>query len=157
MERLTKTQLPILISYSSPFVVLLALTLNIVLLNIGLAMSSFRLLILSAAFPAGFSLGRFLYLKRSHIEIAYDDEAFRVFKGAKEVTQGKWRSFRAVSIILDQFGKPDLRLYKTIGGDHVDLPISKTNARPQEFRDYVQELVLAKKATSASLQVSEVS
>jgi len=82
-----------------------------------------------------------VYVKRSHIEILFDDAMFKVFKGSKETASGLWRSYKFVSIALDQFGRPDLRLYKVLGEEHVDLPISRTNADPQGFRDYVQGLL----------------
>jgi hypothetical protein len=61
-----------------------------------------------------------------------------------------------VSLVLDQFGKPNLRLYKTKGGEYVDLPISRTNAEPQRFRDYAQSLVTGQRPRGVSPQVSEV-
>jgi hypothetical protein len=61
-----------------------------------------------------------------------------------------------VSLVLDQFGKPNLRLYKTKGGEHLDLPISRTNAEPQRFRDHVQSLVTGQRPRGASPQVAEV-
>lgn len=157
MEKLTRTQVSLLASYSSPFILLTALGINIWFVGLGLSSSPLRLIFLSAAFPVGFALGRIIYVKRSHVEITFDDEMFHVVKGGHEVAQGKWRSYKFVSIILDQFGRPDLRLYRSLEGDFVDLPVSRTNARPQEFRDYVQKLLLGKKSVQASLQVVEVS
>src|SRR5437879_7856768 len=57
--------------------------------------------------------------------------SFSIIKGSKEIANGPWRSYKNVSIILDRYGRPNLRLYKSVGGEYVDLPISKTNAKPR--------------------------
>ena len=158
MNKLTRTQLSVLASYSSPFILLSALTINIWLMNAGLSSTPFKLVFLSASFPIGLAIGRMVYFWHSHVEIAFDDETFHVFRGRGEVAQGQWRSYKIVSIVLDRYGRPDLRLYKSLDGDYQDLPISRTNAKPQEFRDYVQQKLLAKrKHTESSLQVVEAS
>ncbi len=157
MEKLTRTQVSLLVSYSSPFVFITALGLNLTIFNLGITGGTAKLLVLSLAFPIGFLFGRLLYFKRSHVEIQYDDETFQVFKGRRKVTEGRWRSYRTASIILDQFRRPDLRLYISLDGEHVDLPISRTNARPQQFRDHVQKALLSKKGLSPSLPVVEAS
>lgn len=115
-----------------------------------------RLVFLAAAIPIGFSFGRLIYLKRSHVEIFFDEKEFRVKKGNRETVGGNWRNYKLVSIRLDQFGRPDLRLYKSADGDFVDLPISRTNADPQKFRDHVQGLISRRVATP-SLQLVEAS
>jgi len=138
-----------------PFVLLSALTINILLQANGLSGTSYRLFFLSAAFPIGFSIGRAIYLRWSHIQIAFDSMSFSVIKGSKEITNGLWRSYRNVSIILDRYGKPNLRLYKSIDGEYVDIPISKTNAKPQEFRDFVQRLLSTQRSQRISPQAVE--
>jgi hypothetical protein len=145
MDKLSKTQLSTLASYSSPFVLIVALGLNACLAVAGLSASPLRLLVLSAAVPIGFSVGRLIYLKRSHVEILLDDHEFQILKGGKDVGQGRWRDFKEVSIILDQFARPNLRLYKSVSGEYLDIPTSKTNAKPQELRDHVQELLTGKR------------
>jgi hypothetical protein len=154
MDKLTKTQLSTLASYSSPFVLIVALGLNAWLTFAGLSISPLRLLVLSVAVPVGFSIGRLIYLKRSHVEILLDDYEFQILKGGKDVGHGKWRDYKEVSIILDQFARPNLRLYKSISGEYLELPISKTNARPQELRDHVQQLLTGKRV-SPSLRFVE--
>jgi hypothetical protein len=147
MDKLAKTQLSTLASYSSPFVLIIALGLNTWLALSGLSASPLRPLVLSAAVPIGFSIGRLIYLKRSHVEIFLDDREFQVLKGGKEAWRGKWKDFKVVSIILDQFSRPNLRLYKSAFGEYIDLPTSKTNAKPQELRDHVQELLNGKRVS----------
>jgi len=100
-------------------------------------------------------VGRLIYVKRSHIEILFDDISFRVIKGSKETQTGSWRSFRLVSLVLDQLGKPNLRLYRSLKGEYIDLPISRTNADPQRFRDYVQSLISEVRVKEATPQVVE--
>jgi hypothetical protein len=139
-----------------PFVFLSAIVINTLLQANGLSGTPYRLVFLSAAFPVGFSVGRAIYLKQSHVEILFDTTTFRVVKGSKEVVSGFWRSYRYVSILLDRYGRPNLRLYKSMDGDHVDLPIFKTNARPQEFRDHVQGLLSAQRPERISPRVVEV-
>ncbi len=141
VERLTKTQLSVLASYSMPFVLLSALVINSLLQAYAISGGLTRLVFLSGTFPIGFSIGREIYLRRSHVEILFDGATFRIIKGSKEIASGSWRSYRHVSIVLDQYGRPILRLYKSIDGEHVDLPVFKTNARPQEFRNHVQQLL----------------
>ena len=138
-----------------PFVLLTALVINAILQSYALSGSLTRLIFLSASFPIGFSLGRLVYLRRSHVEILYDDATFSVTKGSREVLSGFWRSYKYVSIVLDGYGRPDLRLYKTIGGDHIDLPVSRTNGDPQGFRDYVQRLLSAQRQRNLNPQVVE--
>ncbi len=121
-----------------PFVLLIALVISDILQAYGFLETLPRLVFLSASFPVGFSLGRLIYVRRSHVEILFDDAMFRVFKGTKETKSDLWKNYKFVSIALDQYGRPDLRLYKTLDGDYVNLPISRTNAEPQGFRDYVQ-------------------
>jgi hypothetical protein len=121
-----------------PFVLIIALMISAFLQAYGLPGTLARLVFLSASFPIGFSIGRTLYMRRSHVEILFDNIMFRLMKGSREVTAGFWKSYKYVSIVLDQYGRPDLRLYKTLGGEHFDLPISRTNADPQGFRDFVQ-------------------
>lgn len=154
MDRLTKTQLSTLASYSSPFVLIIALGLNAWLALAGLSTSPLRLIVLSAAVPIGFSIGRLIYLKKSHIEILIDDLEFQILKGGKDVGHGKWKDYKDVSIILDQFGRPNLRLYKPVSGEYLELPSSKTNAKPQELRDHVQRLLTGKRL-SPSLRFVE--
>jgi hypothetical protein len=156
MNRLTRTQLSLLASYSSPFVLLSAIAINGWLASSGLSTAPFKLVFLSASFPIGFAIGRLIYTKRSHIEITFDEESFQVLKGGKELANDKWRNYRLVSIVLDQFGRPNLRLYKSMDGDFQDLPVSRTNAKPQEFRNYVQTLLGKKNPTGPSLQAVEV-
>lgn len=155
MNKLTRTQLSLLASYSSPFVLLSAIGINAWLVSLGLSTAPFKLVFLSASFPIGFAIGRLIYTKRSHIEIAFDEESFQVLKGGKELVHDEWRNYGLVSIVLDQFGRPNLRLYKSMEGDYQELPVSRTNAKPQEFRDYVQTLLGKKKSTGPSLQVVE--
>ena len=124
-----------------PFVLVIALVISGVLQVYGIPGTLTRLIFLSASFPAGFAIGRLIYMRTSHVEIFFDDVTFRVIKGTKETASGLWRSYRFVSIILDRYGRPDMRLYKTLEGDYVDLPISRTNADPQGFRDHVQRLL----------------
>jgi len=157
MEKLSKLQLPILVFYSSPFVLLSALGINTWLVSSGLSASPLRLILLSASFPLGLAIGRTIYLRRSHVEILFDNDAFYVFKGKRDKSHGQWKNYKMVSIILDQFGRADLRLYKSPGGEHTDLPLSKTNARLQEFRDYVQKRLLLAKAEVSSPQAVEAS
>lgn len=144
-----------LAAYSMPFTLIVALVINALLQSYGLSGTLARLVFLSASFPIGFSLGRAIYMRKSHVEILFDNMMFRLIKGSSEVTTGLWRSYRYVSIVLDQYGRPDLRLYKTIDGEHVDLPISRTNADPQGFRDYVQRQLLTQDTQRVSPQVVE--
>jgi hypothetical protein len=155
MEKLTKTQIPILASYSMPLVLLAALAINVVLVAFQISGGPLRLVFLAGSFPIGFLFGRLIYSKRSHIEIQFDDSTFRVIRGSKEVVTGFWNSYRIVSLVLDQLGKPNLRLYKTKGGEYLDLPISRTNAEPQRFRDHVQALVQGQRPKGISPQVVE--
>jgi hypothetical protein len=96
-----------------------------------------------------------IYVRKSHVEILFDDATFRVMKGSKESVSGLWRSYKFVSIILDRYGRPDLRLYKTLDGEFVDLPISRTNADPQGLRDYVQRLLSGPGTQRVNPQVVE--
>ncbi len=154
-ERLSKTQLPVLASYSSLFILLSAIAINLWLAGSGRPYAELRLFLLSASFPIGLGIGRLIYLRRSHVTVTFDDESFRVVKGRKQVADGNWKAYRFVSLVLDQFGRADLRLYKTLDGEHQDLPISKTNAKPQEFRDLVQKsLISAKKAPRGTFDES---
>ena len=155
MEKLTKTQVPILASYSMPLVLLSAFVINALLVVFHISGGTLRLVLLAGSFPVGFVFGRLIYNKRSHVEIQFDNSTFRVIKGSKEIVTGFWRSYRIVSLVVDQFGKPNLRLYKTKGGEHVDLPISRTNAEPQRFRDYAQSLVTGQRPRWISPQVAE--
>jgi hypothetical protein len=157
MEKLTKTQVPILASYSMPLVLLSAFVINALLVTFQVSGGTLRLLLLAGSFPIGFVFGRLIYTRRSHIEIQFDSSTFRVIKGSKEVVTGFWKSYRMVSLVIDQFGKPNLRLYKTKEGEHVDLPISRTNAEPQRFRDYAQSLVTGQRPRGISPQVAEAS
>lgn len=156
LETLTKTQVPVLISYSMPFVLLSALIINNSLLASGLSGTPTRLLLLSASFPIGFSIGRAIYIRWSHTQITFDSTTFSVTKGSKEILNDSWRNYKTVSIIMDRYGRPNLRLYKPSDEEFSDLPISKTNAKPLEFRDFVQNLLSPRKAQRASLQVAEV-
>jgi hypothetical protein len=155
MEKLTKTQVSILASYSMPLVLVAALVINALLVTFHVSGGAERLVLLAGSFPIGFVLGRLIYVRRSHVEIQFDDSTFRVIRGSKEVATGFWKGYRMVSLILDQFGKPNLRLYKTNGGEYVDLPISRTNAEPQRFRDHVQSLVVGQRPRGISPQVVE--
>ncbi|TMI30729.1 hypothetical protein E6H27_06900 [Candidatus Bathyarchaeota archaeon] len=155
MGKLTKIQIPVLASYSMPFVLLWALVINAILANYHVTGGPLKILFLGAAFPLGFLVGRLIYVKRSHIEILFDDISFRVIKGSKETQTGSWRSFRLVSLVLDQLGKPNLRLYRSLKGEYIDLPISRTNADPQRFRDYVQSLISEVRVKEATPQVVE--
>lgn len=124
-----------------PFVLLVAIVISDALQAYSISGTLSRLVFLSASFPIGFVIGRTIYLRRSHVEILFDDATFRLIKGSHEVLSGLWSSYKFVSIVLDKYGRPDLRLYKTLEGDSVDLPISRTNADPQGFRDHVQRLL----------------
>jgi hypothetical protein len=140
----------VLAAYSMPFVLVIALVISAFLQAYGFPGTLARLIFLSASFPIGFSLGRTVYLRRSHVEIMFDNIMFRLIKGSREVTADLWKSYEHVSIVLDQYGRPDLRLYKSLGGEHIDLPISRTNVDPQGFRDFVQRQL----STSGPQQVS---
>jgi len=155
LTKLTRTQLSVLASYSSPFVLIIALSINIILANAGLGATPFKLILLSASFPIGFGIGKIIYMKRSNVEITFDDKSFQVLKGGKVLVHDDWRNYRLVSIHLDKYARPDLRLYKTRDGSFQDLPISRTNAQPQEFRDYVQTLIETKRTTEPNPQVVE--
>src|SRR5439155_25228249 len=123
-----------------PFVLLSAFIINGLLTTLQITGGSLRLVILGAAFPAGFIVGRFIYSRKSHVEITFDDSAFRLFKGSTQVASGFWRNYQLVSLVLDKLAKPNLRLYKSAGAEDVDLPISKTNAEPQPCRKHIQSL-----------------
>jgi hypothetical protein len=138
-----------------PFVLLSALILNSLVQANGLSATPFRLLLLSAAFPIGFSIGRSIYLRWAHIKIEFDSMGFIVMKGSKEIANGSWRSYKDVSIIIDRYGRPNLRLYKSLDGEYSDLPISKTSAKPQAFRDFVKDLVSTHELRKTSPQVAE--
>jgi len=138
-----------------PFVLISALVINVLLVNYHVTGGPLKILFLGGAFPVGFLVGRLIYVKRSHVEILFDDVSFRVIKGSKETQTGFWRSFRLVSLVLDQFGKPNLRLYRSSEGEYVDLPISRTNADAQKFRDYVQSLISGVRIRKATPQVVE--
>jgi len=138
-----------------PFVLLSALVINGLLVNYHVTGGPLKILFLGAAFPLGLLLGRLIYVRRSHVQILFDDMSFRVIKGSREAQTGFWRSFRLVSLVLDQFGKPNLRLYRSAEGEYVDLPISRTNADPQRFRDYAQSLVSGIRVRKATPQVVE--
>ncbi len=155
MEELTKTQVSVLVSYSMPFVLLSAIVLNAFLQDTGLSGTVYRLVFLSASFPIGLSVGRAIYLRWSHVQISFDDISFSVIKGSKEIAAGLWSSYSHISILMDRYGRPNLRLYESIDGDHVDLPISKTNVKPQEFRDHVRPFLATRKTQRISPQVVE--
>lgn len=138
-----------------PFVLLSALIINNLLQANGLSGSPYRLLFLSTSFPIGFSIGRVIYVRLSHVRIEFDSVRFAVVKGSKEILNDSWRAYRNVSIILDRYGRPNLRLYKSVDGEYAELPISKTNAKPQEFRDFVQNLLSPQKSQRVSPQVVE--
>lgn len=140
-----------------PFVLISALVINTLLRSYSLDAPLYRIVFLSTAFPIGFSVGRAIYLRYSHIKIPFDDTNFSVIKGSRETESGYWRSFRYVSIVLDRYGRPNLRLYRTMDGEHLDLPISKTNAKPQEFRDHVQRLLAPQKSNRLIPRVVEAS
>ena len=154
MEKLAKIQLTVLASYSMPFVLLSALLINSLLVDYHVTGGSLKILFLGGAFPLGFLAGRLIYVKRSHVEILFDD-SFSVIKGSRQTETGSWRNFRLVSLVLDQFGKPNLRLYRALEGEYVDLPISKTNADPQRFRDHVQSLISGVRIRKTTPQVVE--
>ena len=137
-----------------PFVLMSAIFIDSMLVTLGLSDPTSKLVLLGTSFPIGFIIGRTIYVKKSHIEILIDRSTFQVFKGSKPVLSGSWRSYRLTSLVLDNMGKANLRLYRSVGGDFVELPISKTNAEPQKFRDYVQSLI-SKTPISASPQVAE--
>jgi hypothetical protein len=137
-----------------PLVLLAALVINAFLVTFHIP-GTLRLVLLAGSFPVGFVFGRLIYSRRSHVKIEFDNSTFRVIRGTKEVATGFWKNYRVVSLVLDQLGKPNLRLYKTKGGEHVDLPISRTNAEPQRFRDYVQSLVMGQRPKGISPQVAE--
>ncbi len=139
-----------------PFVLLSALAINVILVNYHITSGPLKILFLGAAFPVGFLAGKLIYVKRSHVEILFDDISFRVIKGSKETQTGSWRSFRLVSLVLDQLGKPNLRLYRSLKGEYVDIPISRTNADPQKFRNYVQSLISEVRLKEPTPQVVEV-
>lgn len=143
------------ISYSMPFVLISAIVINNLILAYDLSGTPFRLVYLSTAFPIGFSIGRAIYLKWSHIQISFDTQSFKVTKGSREVANDFWRSYKIVSIALDRYGRPNLRLYRSMDGEYSELPISRTNAKPQEFRDFVQGLISARKTRRISPQVVE--
>jgi len=155
MTRLTRTQLSVLSSYSSPFVLLAAISINLAMASSGLSTSPLRFILLSASFPIGFGIGKIIYVRRSNVEITFDDESFQVFKGGKVILHDNWENYKLVSIHLDQYGRPDLRLYKAFDNDFQELPISRTNAQPQEFRDYVQTVIGRRRKTESTLQVVE--
>jgi hypothetical protein len=155
LENLTKTQVSVLVSYSMPFVLLLAIVINAILQNSGLSGTPYRLIFLSAAFPIGLSAGRAIYLRWSHVRISFDAISFSVTKGSKEIASGFWLSYNHVSILIDRYGRPNLRLYKSIDGDHADLPISKTNAMPQEFRNQVRRFLSTQRTQRITPQVAE--
>ena len=155
MEKLAKIQLTVLASYSMPFVLLSALLINSLLVDYHVTGGSLKILFLGGAFPLGFLAGRLIYVKRSHVEILFDDFSFSVIKGSRQIETGSWRNFRLVSLVLDQFGKPNLRLYRALEGEYVDLPISKTNADPQRFRDHVQSLISGVRIRKTTPQVVE--
>ena len=155
MTKLTRTQLSVLASYSSPFVLIVAISINIILASSGLSTTPFKLLLLSASFPIGFGIGKIIYMKRSNVEINFDDESFQLSKGGKILISDNWKNYKLVSIHMDQYGRPDLRLYKTPDGEFQDLPISRTNAQLQEFRDYVQARIATRTARESNLQVVE--
>lgn len=138
-----------------PFVLLVALVISGALQGYSISGSLTRIVFLSASFPVGFVIGRMIYMRRSHVEILFDDATFRLIKGSKETSSGLWRSYKFVSIVLDRYGRPDLRLYKTLEGESVDLPISRTNADPQGFRDYVQRILSGPGTQRVSPQVVE--
>lgn len=152
MEELTKTQVSVLVSYSMPFVLLSAIVINALLHGTGLSGTTYRLIFLSASFPIGLSVGRAIYLRWTHVRISFDDMRFGVIKGSKEIANGFWSSYSLVSILMDRYGRPNLRLYESIDGEHVDLPISRTNAKPQEFRDHVQALLSTRRTNESALK-----
>lgn len=139
-----------------PFVLISALLINSILQDYGIAATLTKLIFLSTAFPIGFSIGRMIYLKRSHVEIFFDSVSFKVVKGSKEVATGFWRTYRYVSLVLDKYGRPNLRLYEALDGDHLDLPISSVGVDPQGFRDKVQHLILPQSKQRTTPQVAEV-
>jgi len=159
MEKLTKTQISLVASYSSPFVLLFALTLNIFLARLGVNSGFTKILVLSMCFPLGFFVGRLLYFRRSHVEIVYDESTFHVFKGRKVTLSGNWRDFKLVSIVVDGLGRPDIRLYKSPDGEFIELPVSATSAHPQDFRNYVLAILLRRRPNKipSSLPAAEVS
>lgn len=138
-----------------PFVLIFAIIVNGVLQNYGVSGTTTRLIFLSASFPIGFSIGRLIYLRRSHVEILFDNTTFKVIKGSKETTNGFWRTYRYVSLVLDKYGRPNLRLYEAMDGEHLDLPISSVGVDPQSFRDRVQRLILPQSRQRVSPQFAE--
>ena len=155
MEKLTKTQISVLASYSSPFILIFALGINLAMLDFGIQTGFTRLLMLSLSFPLGFLVGRFIYFRLSHVEIVYDDLSFQVFKGHNLKISDSWKNYRVVSIAVDGYGRADLRLYNSVGGEFVELPISKVGVGPQAFRDQVRKILSSSGSSSINLQVAE--
>lgn len=157
MDRLAKTQLPLLAAYSSPFVLLSALLLNITLSSQGVTAGPLRLIFLSAAFPIGFAVGRSIYRHRSHVEIILDRNGFQVRKGSRQTVEGAWNRYKLVSIVVDQFGRANLRLYESADGDYVDLPVSGAGVDPQKLRDHIAGLISRRGTKVSILQPVEAS
>jgi len=155
MEKLTKTQISVLASYSSPFILIFALGINLAMLDFSIQTGFTRLLMLSLSFPLGFLVGRFIYFRLSHVEIVYDDLSFQVFKGHNLKISGSWKNYRVVSIAVDGYGRPDLRLYNSVDGEFVELPISRVGVGPQAFRDQVRKILSSSGSSSINLQVAE--
>ncbi len=138
-----------------PFVFLSAVVINSYLVQGNLSGTIGKLVFVSAAFPIGLSIGRAIYFRWSHVKIQFDSKNFVVKKGSKEVANDSWRNYRFVSIALDRYGRPNLRLYKSISGDRVELPTSRTGAEPQEIRNRVQEFISGPRSQQVSPQAVE--
>ena len=157
MDKLAKTQLSLLAAYSSPFVLLSAILLNITMFSQGITTGPSRLIFLSAAFPIGFAVGRSIYRHRSHVEIMLDENGFQVKKGSRQTVEGTWSRYMLVSIIVDQFSRANIRLYSSADDDYVDLPVSGSGADPQKLRDHIAGLISKRGMKAPILQPVEAS
>jgi len=157
MDKLAKTQLSLLAAYSSPFVLLSAILLNITMFSQGITTGPSRLIFLSAAFPIGFAVGRSIYRRYSHVEIILDENGFQVKKGSRQTVEEAWSRYGLVSIIVDQFSRANIRLYSSADDDHVDLPVSGSGTDPQKLRDHIAGLISKRGMKAPILQPVEAS
>ena len=147
-----------LASYSSPFILSFAIVIAAALSNLGVSSGTLRVAALGLALPLGLVVGRLLYMRRSMVEIMYDVKGFSFRKGKKTVSFGDWKDFKTASITVDSMGRSSLRLYPVRAkADHVEIPVSRTKADVQEFRDRVKVLLAGDVIERSSPQVSEFS
>ena len=91
-------------------------------------------------------LGVFFYRSRYHEVLEWDEEGFRLRRGAKSMT-GRWADFCAVGLTHVGRGIFAVRLYRDQElRDCLELPVARLGLNPQSFRDQVTARVVATRA-----------